>query len=188
MTSIEDEMRESRRAAEEITEPKKEFIPTIDQKDLRLRQRYAESAFNDKAVSPAGAKGAFQIMQKTQEEYEKKMGETGDIFDPEYNGRMRDRIWSDLYDSFTASTGEPTDTVRTAKTLAMYNRGRGAVGNWLKGLKDSGEDIYKSHAWVDKIPWKETRDYVKFILFGEDIPNSHKTKKKYEEARKKKGL
>ena len=71
----------------------------VDQEALRLRQRYAESTFNDKAESPAGAKGAFQIMPKTYKEYAQKMGEEGDLLDPDYNGRLRDFIWNDLYNS-----------------------------------------------------------------------------------------
>lgn len=181
----EDEIEQSRRAASAIVDSAKK--DKIDQEALKVRQRYSESAFNDKAVSPAGAKGAFQIMPKTAEEYAKKMGEEGDLFDPEYNGRMRDRIWNDLYNSYTATAGNPTDSVRVAKALAMYNRGRGAVGEWLAEQKKNGVDIYNSTAWVDSIPWPETKDYVKFNLFEEDIPNTSKTKAAFEKAKKDKG-
>lgn len=211
MASIEQEMKQSRQAAEDITRIKPVFgndfkfetkekkplvlrdeepaeVPSenIDKDAIRLRQRYAESAFNDRAESQAGAKGAFQIMPKTAEEYSKKMGE-GDLFDPDYNGRMRDAIWNELYNSFTATNGNPPDSVRVAKALAMYNRGRGAVGDWLAEQKKKGVDIYNSSAWVDDMPWKETRDYVNFILFGKDIPNTSKTKAAYEKAKKDKG-
>ena len=186
MPSIEEEIRNSRRAATDIVEGAVAKEAAVDKDDVRLRQRYAESAFNDKAESKAGAKGAFQIMPKTAEEYAKRMGE-GDLFDPDYNGRMRDRIWDELYNSFTATTGEPTDSVRTAKALAMYNRGRGAVGKFLEERKNAGDDIYKSMDWVDKMPWKETRDYVNFILRKRDIPDTHKTGEAFEKARKDKG-
>lgn len=141
----------------------------IDMDELRMRQRWAESSFNDKAVSRVGAKGAFQIMPRTYDEYRRKMGEDGDLLDPEYNGRMRDAIWNDLYNSYTAITGNPTDTVRTAKALAMYNRGRGAVGRWLEKQKAAGTDIYGSTEWIDDMPWEETRNYVNFILHGKDV-------------------
>lgn len=216
MASIEQERKNSLRAAEEITKPRypiEEFglynppqrkrplvlreeekpeqtasSEKIDQEALRLRQRYAESTFNDRAVSPVGAKGAFQIMPKTAEEYAKKMGEEGDLFDPDYNGRMRDAIWNDLYNSFTATNGNPPDSVRVAKALAMYNRGRGAIGEWLAKQKAAGVDIYKSTAWVDSLPDKETRDYINFILFEKDIEDSKQKKNaEFEKARKEKG-
>ena len=186
MASIEEEIERSRKAASDIVGSAAPKEAPIDHSALRTRQRYAESAFNDKAESKAGAKGAFQIMPKVAEEYAKKIGE-GDLFDAEYNGRMRDRIWDELYNSFTATTGEPSDSVRTAKALAMYNRGRGAVGNWLAEQKAKGVDIYKSLDWIDSMPWKETRDYVNFILRNQDIPGTSKTNEQYEATKKKKG-
>ena len=190
MATIEEERRRSIEAAEAIvgSASKPEPAPAIVDKDnIRTRQRYAESAFNDAAESKAGAKGAFQIMPKVAEEYAKKMGEEGDLFNPDYNGRMRDRIWDELYNSFTATAGNPTDEVRTAKALAMYNRGRGAVGKFLEEQKNKRVYIYNSRDWIYSMPWKETRDYVNFILRNRDIPDSHKTNEKYEATRKKKG-
>ena len=164
-----------------------EFVPPqkVDLDRIRLRQRYAESTFNDRAVSKAGAKGAFQIMPKTYEQYAKKIGE-GDLFDPEYNGRMRDAIWEDYYNSKTASNGTPTDQVRVAKALAMYNAGWGRVGDWLDKQKKAGVDIYGSLDWVDKMPWKETRDYVNFILNEKDT-GSGRTNAEFDAAVKKYG-
>lgn len=164
-----------------------EFVPPqkVDLDRIRLRQRYAESTFNDRAVSKAGAKGAFQIMPKTYEQYAKKIGE-GDLFDPEYNGRMRDAIWEDYYNSKTASNGTPTDAVRVAKALAMYNAGWGRVGDWLDKQKKAGVDIYGSLDWVDKMPWKETRDYVNFILNEKDT-GSGRTNAEFDAAVKKYG-
>lgn len=188
MASYEEEIRKSRRAAEDIVANASPKESPIDQASIRDRQRYAESAYNDRAESKRGAKGAFQIMPNVAEEYAKKMGEGGDLFDPDYNGRMRDRIYDELYNSFTATNGQPTDSVRTAKALAMYNRGRGAVGDFLQKQKEAGEDIYHSLDWVDKMPWKETRDYVNFVLRGRDIPDTGKTNEQYESAKKKKGV
>lgn len=186
MTNWEEEIRRSRKAAADIVDAPKTDATLIDKDSIRDRQRYAESAYNDRAESATGAKGAFQIMPKTAEAYAKKMGEDGDLFDPDYNGRMRDRIWDDLYNSFTATNGNPPDSVRTAKALAMYNRGRGAVGDWLAEQKRNGVDIYNSMDWVDTMPWKETRDYVNFILRQKDIEGSkHKTNAEYEKAKRK---
>lgn len=46
------------------------YAPGYVDENLRLnRQRYAESGFNDRAKSPAGATGAYQIMPITQKDY-----------------------------------------------------------------------------------------------------------------------
>jgi soluble lytic murein transglycosylase-like protein len=50
----------------------------------------AESAGNAKAVSRVGAKGLYQIMDPTHQDYIKATGDNGDLFDPEHNTRVRD--------------------------------------------------------------------------------------------------
>lgn len=183
MDKYQQEMLASRRAAEALTTPQRD---TVDQAEVRMRQRYAESAFNDSAESPMGAKGAFQIMPATYDEYSKKMGQTGDLTDPEYNGKMRDAIWDDLYNSFTATNRNPSDIIRTAKAAAMYNAGRGNIGKYLEAQKNKGVDIYRTLDWVEGLP-QETKDYVKFVVLGKDIPGTSKTAKAYEAAKKKIG-
>lgn len=161
------------------------YIPPemVDQDAVKLRQRYAESAFNDAAKSPAGALGAFQIMPKTGEEYARRMNERGDLLDAAYNERMRDFIWNDFYNSELASKGNPLDTVRTAKALAMYNWGRGNVATYLNNQKAKGADIYGSLDWIEGLP-KETRDYINFILLNKDVPDTSKTQTAFEKAAK----
>jgi hypothetical protein len=62
----------------------------IDFEDIKRRQMMAESAGNAKAVSRVGAKGLYQIMDPTYQDYIKATGDSGDLFDPEYNTRVRD--------------------------------------------------------------------------------------------------
>lgn len=50
----------------------------------------AESSGNAKAISKAGAKGLYQIMDGTHKDYIKATGDNGDIFDPKYNTKIRD--------------------------------------------------------------------------------------------------
>ena len=50
-------------------------VPDAD--TLALRQRYAESAFDDRARSDAGALGAYQIMPDTLQEYVDTTGRKG---------------------------------------------------------------------------------------------------------------
>ena len=164
------------------------YVPPVmvDQDAIKLRQRYAESAFNDLAQSPAGALGAYQIMPATAQEYARRMGESGNLLDAAYNERMRDYIWKDFYNSELASKGNPLDTVRTAKALAMYNWGRGNLATYLNKQKENGSDIYGSLDWVNGLP-KETRDYINFILLNKDVPDTSKTQAAYEKAAQKYG-
>ena len=53
----------------------------INYKELALRQRYAESSFNNNAVSNKGAKGAYGIMPHIHKWYVEETGDTGDLTD-----------------------------------------------------------------------------------------------------------
>jgi hypothetical protein len=63
---------------------------TIDSDDIKLRQQYAESAGNYKAISKAGAKGLYQIMKAAHQDYINATDKNGDLFDPVYNESVRD--------------------------------------------------------------------------------------------------
>ena len=153
--------------ATESAVPVPEVVPeafVYNPEDVLLRQRYAESAFNNKAKSGAGAMGAYQIMPNTLKGYVDATGDVGDIYDYEYNKRVRDHVMDTLLRSRTVSGGDPTDEVKYAKQLAAYNWGVGNLGKYLEKLKNAGTDIYQSLDWMEGLP-KETRDYVNFILF-----------------------
>ena len=62
----------------------------INYNEIALRQRYAESTFNNEAVSPKGAVGAYGIMPQTHKWYVDETGDGGDLKDPEYNKKIRD--------------------------------------------------------------------------------------------------
>lgn len=50
----------------------------------------AESSGNPNAISRAGAKGLYQITDVAHSDYLRSGGEDGDLFDPEYNTKVRD--------------------------------------------------------------------------------------------------
>lgn len=155
----------------------------IDYNEIRNRQAWAESAGDDRAISPAGAMGKFQIMPNTLSSYQEKMGTKGDINDPNYNGQVRDWQVNNLLKSNTVIGGNPSDSVMVGKMLAAYNWGQGRLGNALEKAKKSGKDIYNSWEWLEYLP-KESQDYVNFILRNQDT-GGHRTNILYEKSKSK---
>lgn len=138
-----------------------------------LKQRYAESAFNDKAKSKAGAQGAWQIMPITLKDYlGRGRGKVGDLNDPEYNRKVRDWVMGiiprDLKEFWSESD---SDRAKLAKLYAAYNWGAGNLRGFLRKKRDAGIDISNPDNWVDDLN-PETRRYVKYLAFDEDIPDS----------------
>ncbi len=138
-----------------------------------LKQRYAESSFDDKAVSTAGAKGAWQIMPITLKDYlGRGGGKAGDLNDPEYNRKVRDWVMGiiprDLKEFWSDSD---SDRAKLAKLYAAYNWGAGNLRSFLRKKRDAGVDISNPDNWVDDLN-PETRRYVKYLAFDEDIPDS----------------
>lgn len=138
-----------------------------------LKQRYAESAFNDKAKSKAGAQGAWQIMPITLKDYlGRGSGKTGDLNDPVYNRKVRDWVMGiiprDLQEFWSESD---SDRAKLAKLYAAYNWGAGNLRGFLRKKQKAGVDISNPDNWVDDLN-PETRRYVKYLAFDEDIPDS----------------
>lgn len=138
-----------------------------------LKQRYAESAFNDKAKSGAGAQGAWQIMPITLKDYlGRGRGRAGDLNDPEYNRKVRDWVMGiiprDLKEFWSE---DDSDRAKLAKLYAAYNWGAGNLRGFLREKRDAGIDISNPDNWVDDLN-PETRRYVKYLAFDEDIPDS----------------
>ena len=137
----------------------------IDYDDIKERQKYAESAGNAKAVSKAGAKGLYQIMNPTHKDYIEATGDVGDLFDPVYNEKVRDYYMDWLSKSKVISADKSSKQVALIKQLIAYNWGIGNLKNHLIKKKDAGIDIYNSLDWIDESIPKETRDYINFIAF-----------------------
>lgn len=99
--------------------------------DPRLikRQIEAESSFNPRAVSPAGAMGLMQFMPATWEEW----GEGGDPFNPEESIKAGCRYMRYLYDRFP-EIPDPDERYRFA--LAAYNAGIGNINKCLARARE----------------------------------------------------
>ena len=158
-------------------------VSTYDDYQRMMRQRYAESSFDDHAKSEAGAMGAYQIMPITLRDYlGRGKGKPGDLYDPVYNQKVRDfalgmvprdlgKYWSE----------DDPDIVNLAKQYAGYNWGAGSLRNYLRKQQAAGVDINGGLDWVAGMP-KETRDYVNFVVLGNDVPGTGKTMEQFDTA------
>ena len=148
---------------------------------LSLRQRYAESTFNDKALNRwSKAAGAYQIMPHIHKAYVKATGHKGDLYDLEYNTAIRNWLMDDINKNAHIKDSRNSNRNRLIKTYAAYNWGSGNLGTFLRRLEKEGVDTFNSYDWVNRLP-KETKDYVNFIIHGDNI-NDIKNNEKYKEA------
>ncbi len=142
----------------------------INHSEFLLKQAFVESGLNSEAISPKGAKGLTQIMPSALQDYLKSTGkkiEDVNLFDIKHSVDIQIKTMQSLYNSTFIEKENQSEIVRLAKTLAAYNWGRGNMANFLKKLKDQGEDIYNSLTWVEKLP-EEPKNYINKILLKKD--------------------
>lgn len=111
----------------------------------------AESSFAPAATSPVGARGLMQLMPQTAAMmlHEKKIVPER-LYDPELNIRLGTKHLRELLDKYNGN--------ETA-VIASYNAGVSNVNRWLKTYAN-----LKGEAFIESIPFAETRDYVKKVL------------------------
>ena len=108
----------------------------------------AESGFDERAISPAGAKGVMQLMPSTAAfiaELENIPFDEKRLFEGEYNVRLGCAYLKYLLERFEERTA-----------LAAYNAGEGTVRRWHSDPALVGADGELAH-----IPYPETRSYVR---------------------------
>lgn len=154
-----------------------------------LKQRYAESKFNDKAKSHAGAQGAWQIMPITYKDYlGRGRGKAGNLDDPAYNRQIRDWVMGiiprDLQEFWSE---DDSDINKLAKLYAAYNWGAGSLRSYLRKRQKAGLSIDDPYEWVEGLN-PETKRYVKYLAFDEDFDEkTGYTQKQFEDAAVSKG-
>lgn len=120
---------------------------------------FCESKFDPNAHSRAGAKGLMQIMTETgwwaSSHIEGMDGETVDLVDPETNIAIGCWYLGWLNEKFSGET---------TTVLAAYNAGHGNVGKWLADAEKSADG-----STLDSIPFGETENYVKKVMFVEKL-------------------
>jgi len=127
-------------------------------KFLTIAVMKVESNFSETAHSQSGAVGLMQIMPETAVWIAYQLGERPEeiaddiknLRDPETNIRYGTWYLAELQEEFKGND---------VLALAAYNAGRGNVRDWIE-KNHWGENFSD----VSKIPYAETRDYVKRVL------------------------
>ncbi|HEY7775508.1 MAG TPA: transglycosylase SLT domain-containing protein, partial [Kineobactrum sp.] len=113
-----------------------------------------ESAFYPGARSPVGARGLMQIMPATGKQVASGLGEPHSseaLFQVEHNVLLGSAYYRQLLDRYGNNR---------VLAMAAYNAGPSRVNLWRnKPGKTVPVDI-----WIETIPYRETRDYVKAVL------------------------
>ena len=112
-----------------------------------------ESSFNTDIRSWAGARGLSQVMPATGKRVAGWLGlsfSTKKLHDPQTNLAIGSRYLHYLFDHFDNNP---------FLAVAGYNAGEGNVGKWVKRFGNRPSDEFIEH-----IPFRETRHYVKRVL------------------------
>jgi soluble lytic murein transglycosylase-like protein len=107
-----------------------------------------ESAYDRRARSKAGAIGLLQLMPATANQWAGRSVPEDSLADPRLNVTLAARYVRALLREFGDARA----------VMASYNAGEDAVRRWRR---DNGATI--DDEWVERIPYRETRDYVKQV-------------------------
>ncbi|EDM67114.1 hypothetical soluble lytic murein transglycosylase [Moritella sp. PE36] len=119
-----------------------------------------ESSFDEFARSPVGARGYMQLMPQTAKETARKIGlknykRRAQLTDGDINVQLGSAYFDSLLKRYKGN--------RVLATAA-YNAGPNRVDRW-QGSKDGrAEQGLTMDSWIEAIPYKETRRYVKNVL------------------------
>lgn len=114
-----------------------------------------ESSFMPDAVSPANARGLMQLLPSTASYLEKRRVSSRQLLDVETNARLGNKYLRYLMDKLDNNAILAT---------ASYNAGWRRVKQWLPENEALDSDI-----WVELIPYRETRNYVKAVTAYKQI-------------------
>lgn len=116
-----------------------------------------ESKFDEQAASQPGAHGLMQLMPDTAAWIAEKMGMTD--YTPAKLNDVRTNIrLGTWYLAYLLKEYDGNQVL----ALAAYNAGRGHVDSWIE---EYGWE--KNFQEIEKIPFSETREYVKIVLVNE---------------------
>ena len=113
-----------------------------------------ESAFNPEAGSSAGARGLMQLMPSTAKLVAREARikfRISDLANPDKNVQLGSLYYRNALKKYKGNR---------IFALAAYNAGPSAVKRWRR----KSNRTLDAAAWVEVIPYKETRDYVQAVL------------------------
>ncbi|MGD2119568.1 MAG: transglycosylase SLT domain-containing protein [Chromatiales bacterium] len=112
-----------------------------------------ESAFMQDAQSSVGALGLMQLMPRTAKSVARKLRQRRpgkhDLFKPEKNIELGTAYLRQIYDRLDRNP---------VLAIAAYNAGPHRVKRWLP------EQEMPADIWIELVPFKETRNYLKSVL------------------------
>jgi len=117
-----------------------------------------ESSFMPDANSGVGARGLMQIMPGTAKQLAQKKVTAKQLFDATYNIKLGTKYLKQLSDQYMGNH---------ILASASYNAGPHRVKKWVKEALGMPIDM-----WIETIPYKETREYVKSVLAYQQIYQS----------------
>jgi len=131
---------------------------------LTLAVARQESGFDPKARSRSGARGVMQVMPGTAKITARAAGVSYDLSrlssERDYNARIGQCYLAQLLERFDGSY---------PLAVAGYNAGPGRVSRWLKEFGDPRTGEIDLIDWIERIPFRETRNYVQRVLEGMNI-------------------
>ncbi|HKY94663.1 MAG TPA: lytic transglycosylase domain-containing protein [Kiloniellales bacterium] len=120
-----------------------------------------ESEFDQEAISSADARGLMQLLPGTAKGVAKKLGlpyELGRLTnDPDYNVELGSAYLAGLIDDFGGSY---------ILSMAGYNAGPHRATAWIDQNGDPRSPGTDTVAWIEAIPFAETRNYVMRVSEG----------------------
>jgi soluble lytic murein transglycosylase len=120
-----------------------------------------ESSFEPRATSPAGARGLMQIMPAvgrqlaSAEDYH--MWDAELLYQPDVSLELGTTHLAGLMNGYA----------HVAHALAAYNAGSSRAKRWLEKPGTNDPEVF-----VERIPYRETRDYVRIILRNRELYRS----------------
>ena len=126
---------------------------------LVLAMTRQESAFDNTAVSSAGARGLMQLMPATANKVAQLLhlpfSRQRLTSDYSYNVTLGRAYLDSLVDNFSGSY---------VLAVAAYNAGPARVRQWISDNGDPRSANVDAIDWVERIPYTETRNYVQRVL------------------------
>ncbi|HET7552367.1 MAG TPA: transglycosylase SLT domain-containing protein [Gemmatimonadaceae bacterium] len=117
-----------------------------------------ESRFNPRATSPVGARGLMQIMPRVGHTIanglEFPAWDAALLYQPDVSLQLGTTHLADLLSGYSDD----------GRALAAYNAGRSRVQRWAKKQGASDPEMF-----VERIPFRETRDYVRIIQRNREL-------------------